>query len=184
MYKLSSIFNDNDINILNQIYDQLPLSVVKRYYNLFYLNKKDIVSSKFNNELKEKWEYINNKISLISDLAPYSLYFLEYKQNSFCRTHTDNNKDVGLTAVTLIKKSDDLIGGEAIGYLPHWKSKLEHFDINRYEADDECNDGQSVIPVVIKQDVGQTLIYPHNFRHSVSLVEQGTRRVFICWFSK
>lgn len=184
VYKLINTFDKDDITILNEIYDHLPLAVVKRYYNLFYLDKKDLVNSKLNGEFEKKWDYIKNKINKISELAPYSFYFLEYKQDSFCRAHTDNDKQVGLTSVTLIKKSDDLTGGEAIGYLPHWKSKLEHFDINRYEKNDECNDGESVIPVIMKQEVGQTLVYPHNFRHSVSLVERGTRRVFICWFKK
>jgi len=187
VYKIETILNEEDIDTLNKVYDCLPLQIVKRYYNLFYLDKKD--AANLNDYIKDDklikdWELIKQKFVSHVNLQPYAFYFLEYKEGSFCKAHTDNKLEVGLTTVTLIKKSDDLKGGEAVGYLPHWKSKLDVFDINRYTDGDECNDGSTITPVVMTQQLGETLSYAHNFKHSVSLVERGTRRVFICWFKK
>ena len=180
MFKVENIFTAEDIDTLNSIYDNLSPLIIKRYFNLFYLTKKDVAD--LPSDLVDEWDGLRAKLIKHTNLQPYSFYFLEYSKGSFCRAHTDNDAEVGLTSVTLVKKSDDLIGGDSIGYLPHWKSEQDVYDVNRYQAGDDCNSGEKIIPVVMKQDVGQTLTYEHNFKHSVSLVESGMRRVFIAWF--
>lgn len=184
MFKVDVIFNSEDISLLNKLYDSLPPLNIKRFYNLFYLTKKDIIQEGMDDNLTSYWKEVRQKLIQYTGMTPYSFYFLEYREGSFCRGHTDNQEEVGLTAVTLINKSEDLEGGESIGYLPHWKSSQDVFDVNRYTQGDDCNNGEQIIPVVMKQQVGETLIYEHNFKHAVSQVQSGTRRVFIAWFKK
>lgn len=184
MYKIEKIFDKEDIDILNRVYDILTPVRVKRYYNLFYLIKKDIIQDELiEAPLLNGWNRVKDKINKFN-LDIMASYFLEYSAGSFCRAHTDNVKEVGLTSVTLIHKSHDLKGGEAIGFYPHWKSNLTEFDLNRYTKHDDCNNGEPITPVVMHQELGETLVYSHDFKHAVSLVESGTRRVFVCWFKK
>lgn len=85
-------------------------------------------------------------------------YVLRYGEGSFARLHRDQPDASHRTSVTLVSKSNTLIGGEAI--------------VTDFVG----------VPKVIDQQVGQTLWYPQNLVHGVGVVEKGERIVLIAWW--
>ena len=114
-----------------------------------------------------------------------SQYFLKYTPGAFARAHSDDNNKVVKTAITLIDKSDDLEGGDIIVYEPHYKSNMEVNEntINRYDPKN-YREGDTVIPVIVKQEVGETIEYAYDVKHSVSKVLKGYRTVLVTWYCK
>jgi hypothetical protein len=103
--------------------------------------------------------------SLINDntLNPYLSYILEYCENSFTTMHVDKiggEETDSITTVTLLHKSEDLIGGQIV-----IKNKTE----------------RSI--TVLDQNVGEIISYNHRVSHGVSVVSKGTRRVLINWYN-
>jgi len=179
-YNLQTLLTSDEIDYLNTVYDKCKKEKVKRFYNLFYLIKASCIDD----NRDEQYKALINKLEDAVGLKIYGDYFLEYVEGSFTKTHADNEQDVGKTVITLINKSDDLIGGESIGFEPHYKTNDVEFDINWYsKSDGDYNNGEDIIPVVMRQEVGESLIYPHSFIHGVSRVEKGFRRVFVTWFN-
>lgn len=160
-----------DVEVLKKLFYSLPPETVKRFYNLHYLVKKDVP--------RDKWL---SKFNNDNSLRVYSQYFLEYPVDSFTRAHVDDNDRIVKTAITLIEV-EDLEGGEIIVYEPHYKKDWEVTPevLNRYKEGD-YKPGETVIPIVVKQEVGQTVEYAHNVKHSVSKVLKGRRVVLVTWY--
>lgn len=112
------------------------------------------------------------------DLKVYSQYFLEYGVDSFTRQHTDNDKEIVLTVVTMIQ-STDLKGGETI-VLKTYNNKPRP---SWAERKGEAAYGKRIIPEVVYMEDGDSIIYDHALPHSVSQVTQGKRVVLVTWFT-
>lgn len=179
-YSKARICSDRDLFELQKLWSAQDPIRVKRFYNLFYLEKREIRN--IHNE--DWWKAFKAKLEKSIGLETYSHYFLEYVEGSFTRAHSDNADDIGGTIVTLVDTSDNLDGGEALGYLPHFKKDIGEFDLNRYRDNDHEDTGNHIIPVVIKQQVGESIMYGPEFQHAVSQVITGRRRVLISWFKK
>lgn len=174
-YEVVKIFNDSEIAELNELYDQCPNERVKRLHNLFYLDHRD-----FRTELNSKYA---EKISSHFDMSVARMYYLDYFKGSFTRRHSDVGEQSQRTVITMLEKSDDLEGGETIVYLPHYKRNDFEFDVNRYIRKSERDDaqGDSIMPVVIDLEVGESVTYDALLEHEVALVRKGNRRVLVSW---
>jgi hypothetical protein len=161
-----------ELDEIKELFHSLPNEKVKRYYNLFYLNKRDIP--------KDKWlvPYAQKE----KGLRLYAQYFLEYPVGSFTKAHTDNNDCIQKTAITLVE-TEDLEGGDIIVYEPHYKKDWDVTPdvLNRYTEGD-YTPGETIIPVIVNQKVGETVEYAHNVKHSVSKVLKGRRVVLVTWY--
>lgn len=113
------------------------------------------------------------------ELKVHAQYFLEYGVGSFTRKHTDNDKKIDLTVVTLIK-SDNLKGGETIVEKTYTAKPRPKWAKRKGEA----MYGKRIIPEVVYMEDGESIIYDHALPHSVSQVTQGTRTVLVTWFTK
>lgn len=105
-----------------------------------------IIQKHFKKEIQEK------------GIHPRIKKLLKYKSGSYASTHTDKStKSVPITwtSITLIDKSDDLLGGENL------------------------LDG-----ITKSLDIGETVWYPAGMPHGVNKIYQGTRNVLvILWTS-
>ena len=101
-----------------------------------------------------------NHIFRLENHFIYGAYILKYGIGSFAGLHSDDPHKADKTSVTLINTSQDLSGGFV-------------FLIDRAGA-----------PVVVEQNIGQTLWYDTGIKHCVSTVFKGTRRVLITWWKK
>tara|TARA_R110000772_G_scaffold2311_11_gene8018 strand:- start:264 stop:815 length:552 start_codon:yes stop_codon:yes gene_type:complete len=178
-YSREVVFNDTELAQLYEFYKTVKAERIKQYYNLFYVKKSDIREPELNYEQRLAWSPLREKIDEAAGLTAYAHYFLEYKTHSFCRSHTDNEEEIGKTGVTLVHASDDLMGGDSILYLKYEKDNDYEFDVNWYR---DTPEGGEFVPVVARQDEGDTLWYDHNQKHAVGLVESGTRVVLISWY--
>lgn len=166
--------SSKELKEIKKIYNSLESNEIKikQFYNLFYCYRRDIPR-----DSRIKLDRINDPI--------HSQYFLRYEDESFTRRHTDNEHEVGETAITLID-STDLEGGDIIVYEPHfkntnWEVTRDNGILNYYK--EEYRPGDQIIPVVVKQDVGETILYSHATMHSVSKVTKGSRTVLVTWYS-
>jgi len=169
------IINSKELKNIKELYESLESNEekVKQYYNLFYCYRRPVP-----NNLQIKLDGLDNPI--------HSQYFLRYEEGAFTRRHTDNEDEVGETAITLID-SNNLEGGDIIVYEPHYKDNSWKVTdetgpwLNYYR--EEYEPGAQIAPVILKQDVGETLIYSHNTMHSVSKVTKGSRTVLVTWYN-
>ena len=154
-----------------RIYSTLKEEHIKRYYNLHYMTQRNLPKDQFIDLFNVEGLKIHNQ------------YFLNMTPGSFTRVHSDNNDLVKQTSITLLE-NNDLEGGEIIVYEPHYKSDMvvpeDGSVINRYH--DEYNPGEPVIPIVVKQGIGETITYGPNVQHSVSKVLKGNRLVLVTWY--
>lgn len=127
---------------------------------------------------KENFPMLKSIEDLFPDLKVYSHYFLEYGVDSFTKQHTDNDKLIEKTVVTLVE-SVDLIGGETI--------VLKTYNIKGRPATalrkGGAMYGYRIIPEVVKLEDGDSIIYDHSLPHSVAQVTQGKRLVLVSWFT-
>ena len=86
--------------------------------------------------------------------------FLIYEVGDFFCRHKDNygDNDRTYTTVTMMEKSDDLVGGDLVIY-----DEEETF--------------------VINLEVGETIIFPASMYHEAKVVEQGSRKVLVAWLN-
>lgn len=171
----------NDIDYLNNLYQSLPGKDFSRYYNLFSVTRKDVPARLGN----DKWLPVKAKLDKEGGQC-IANYFLYYGPGSFTMPHTDSPLRVTKTAITLIDKSADLIGGDIIV-----SRRVKQFTGNIHIPTDEDikRKNEPVFVMnnvtamnVIKQDVGETVWYPAQMKHGVSQVEQGYRLVLISWY--
>lgn len=175
-YDRMDIFTEEEVHKLNIIYNDSRSERVKRLHNLFYLEQR------IPEHDKTKW--IRDKLKKQFKLDCRQVYFLDYTKGSFTRRHDDNSEQSKCTIITLIEKSDDLIGGETIVYNRHWKrNDYEPFDVNRYSrkgSQDDAN-GDKIIPHVIDLNVGESVVYDGEVEHEVAQVLSGNRKVLVSW---
>lgn len=180
-YEKIQILNQEDIDWLIKYYDTLHKNRIQRYYNLFYSYKAEIMDN------PPEWDAIRKKLELAGgNHYSYSNYFMNYEYPAFVRKHSDNAVDVCKTIVTCLDKTE-CEGGETIVYANHhkddfydhlWRREPEDWNIYR-DGDDALY--SDIIPHVIKQEVGDSLIYDRNTMHEVSQVMKGRRLVLITW---
>jgi hypothetical protein len=160
-------------NTLGKLPDEM-ISNLNRYYNEneHKLKIKDIGNVKNVKCLRlnsvddqnvldvgfEIYNLINNKT-----LKPYDSYILEYYENSFTAIHHDiigGKLTNSITTVTLLKQSNDLLGGKILVIDPKDKSI-----------------------VILDQNIGEVISYDHRINHGVSKILKGNRRVLINWYN-
>lgn len=175
-YSIDTLFTPEEIDDLNIIFHESENERVKRYHNLFYLNMRH------NNERLEPYgKMLAEKLGF----EKHKCYFLEYSEGSFARKHSDADEQSAKTVITLIYTSSDLVGGETVITMPHFKRDDFEYDINRYvvkNEQDHCQ-GAEIVPIVVRMVEGQSVIYDQKLQHEVALVEQGIRRVFVTWLT-
>ena len=172
-YKLENIISEEHRHQLLDVYNSLPSELAHQDYNLFDVDKRH--PGKEDSRLdcfKVIDQYASNHKQM------FRHYFLNYTPESFTKFHTDNDDAVGLTIVTFLDKSDDLIGGEALAMLPYIKRARPS---NKYRKGDAPID-EKVVPKVINMNVGQSLVYDKSLMHGVGQVERGNRLVLISWY--
>lgn len=169
-----------DIEYLNELYNNLEGKRYTRYFNLFSVIRKDISS-----QLKDpRWVSINEKLT--QNKKCIANYFLLYDEDAFAHIHRDSPKRVTSTSITLIDKSKDLEGGEIITSQRIKNSKVglhiptDEDIISKKEQGILIN--KVVSFTVIPQDVGETVWYPAQMMHGVTLVTKGYRKVLISWY--
>lgn len=173
MYKVENIITDEQRHQLLDVYHSLDPELAHQDYNLFDVDKR--------HPSKEQAQM--DCFSALDDYAKdhqksFRHYFLNYGPESFTKFHTDNDDAVGLTIVTFLQKSEDLVGGEPLVQLPYEKRSRPSTHYRKGDAPI----GQRVIPKVVQMDVGQSLVYDKHLMHGVGQVEQGNRLVLISWY--
>lgn len=179
-YKVVNLLTPEEISFLKDLYQASTPNFFRRDYNLFNIYKSHPPKN-LNKERLDYFQSITQKVKTHCEKThDHAHYFLKYCEGSFTSTHVDNPSTVGKTAVTLLDKSPDLLGGDAVLLNPIKPSML--FQGNVQPRDYDVNSHKILnTPVVVKQDIGTTLLYDQNSTHGVSLVERGFRLVFISW---
>ena len=126
----------------------------------------DVRNTKIYKEDSLSFPDISSKLSSLINLfddkpenyIPIELNFLEYEIGSKFIKHNDDSynpyaRQRRYTTVTMLEKSDDLIGGDLI-------------------VDDKD---------VVNLQVGETIIFKSNTFHEVTEVLKGNRKVLVCW---
>jgi len=85
-------------------------------------------------------------------------YILKYGINSFTAMHQDYSGESQKTSITLLEQSNDIVGGKAIII------------------------GNMDTPVIVEQQVGQTVWYDQSLWHGVTKIEKGERKVLVTWW--
>lgn len=179
-YEIETIINNDDRHQLIDLYNSMEPLFAEQDYNLNLVDKRT---------LKSHHPHLDaiKKIEKRAGRETYSHYFVMYKPGSFTRLHTDNADDVGLTIVTMVDVVN-LVGGETIVLIPRdpndpnieKRKKGQGGGIKKGTV----AKGQSVIPKIVKCNVGESMIYDRNLTHGVTYVEEGMRLVFVSWFKK
>ena len=173
-YKLENIITNEDRHQLLDVYRALEPELAHQDYNLFDVDKRHPTKHQSRLDCFKKLdEYASNHEQT------FRHYFLNYTPEGFTKFHTDNDESVGLTIVTFLDKSADLVGGEALAMLPYTKTGRPS---THYRKGDAVAPGNRVIPKVINMDVGQSLVYDKSLMHAVGQVERGNRLVLISWY--
>ena len=172
-YKVENIITPNQRHQLIDVYRSLDPELAHQDYNLFDVDKR--------HPSKEQAQM--DCFSALDNYAKdyeksFRHYFLNYGPESFTKFHTDDDDKVGLTIVTFLDKSEDLIGGEPLVLLPYEKRSRPSTHYRKGDAPV----GQKVVPKVIQMNVGQSLVYDKHLMHGVGQVEQGNRLVLISWY--
>lgn len=155
MVKQSTILSVEEIYFLKELYEKLPKEFYKQDVNLFNVYKANV-----NITETEVWNNIQLKLSNFHGRnAATTNYFIMYKNGSYTRIHKDNPITVEGSTITLIDRSDDLVGGDIIV-------------------------GKDYNQKIIPQLIGQTVHYLASTDHGVTKVEKGERLVLITWFRK
>jgi len=181
-YTKSTILLQEDIEYLKALYGRLSPTFYTRDFNLFNVYKLNVPRKMHPRDIvviRRVADAIQHYAQAKESLAHY---FLKYIEGSFTNVHFDNPNRVNKTAVTLLDVSENLVGGDAILLkkitkedLLEGKSQPEDILVNtkRHSA---------AIPLLVKQEVGSTMVYNNSTLHGVTRVEKGHRLVLISWF--
>lgn len=179
-YKVDGIISDADIKELTAYFDTLQSNLFHQDYNLFDVDKRWP-----NKETKSDVSGFK-KIESYAGLRLMSHYFLLYGPESFTKFHSDDDQRVGMTIVTQLRTSSDIVGGKALVQLPYRKNSRPSNKQVKRDKDPEKNGiaplNAIIIPRVVDLADGQSLIYDRHLRHGVSQVEKGYRLVLVSWF--
>ena len=173
-YKLENIITREDRHQLIDVYRSLKPELAHQDYNLFDVDKRHPSKEHIQRDCFKKIDrYASNY------KQSFRHYFLNYTEEGFTKFHTDDDGNVGLTIVTLVDRSRDLVGGEALAMLPYTKRERPS---THYRKGDAHPPGGRIIPKVINMEVGQSLVYDKSLMHGVGQVEKGSRLVLISWY--
>lgn len=184
-YKVENTLDKTEITFLNEMYNSMSDKKLTytRYWNLFSVDRIDIPKEYSD----PQWLSITDKLVKRNPGCYGSLhYFLKYSQGSYSTLHIDSQKNANLTSVTLIDKSDDLIGGDIL-------LKIKRFGLRKgivTPTDEEIKQGRADAPalkgmlpiITIPQNVGESVWYLTRNAHGVTYVTKGYRIVLISWY--
>jgi len=106
---------------------------------------------------KDNYNVLNEYLFL-GNYKIFGAYILKYGPNSFTSMHQDHPEESQKTSITLLEQSDDIVGGKAIII------------------------GNLNTPVIVEQQVGQTVWYDQSLWHGVTEIEKGERKVLVTWW--
>lgn len=176
-YYVDKIFNSEEIADLLSLFNSLSKEFAHQDYNLFDIEKRSIPHKyyKEHSSLLKLNDYF-------SDLTPHTHYFLKYTSEAFTRMHTDNDSIIKQTCVTVIE-TKDLVGGDTLMLDTYTKNKRPRNKYaKRVKRETHGPIGKDVIPVIVKHNDGDSVIYDPKTNHGVTQVEQGHRIVLVSWF--
>lgn len=163
MIKSKKVLTKEEIVYLTNMYDSMPKKFYEKNDNLFNVFKSNLFnvlkSSVSENESKQLNIIQNKLLAFHGSSTPITNYFLTYQKDSYAIIHQDSLDSVLGTAITLIAKSDNLVGGDII-------------------ISKGFNGKQRIIP----QQVGETVYYSSATFHGVTKVTEGYRKVLVTWF--
>ena len=166
MIKSKKVLTKEEIVYLTNMYDSMPKKFYDRNFNLFNVFKSnlfDVSKTSFGENERKQFNTIQRKLLAFhgshAPWGPVTNYFLTYQKDSYAKIHQDNPDTVLGTAITLIERSDDLVGGDII-------------------VSKGLDGKQRTIP----QQVGETVYYSPATFHGVTKVTEGYRKVLVTWF--
>ena len=159
---------------LGEVYQSIKVESLRQDYQLFNIEKRRVNSRANSPGITALDDYMLKKHNLVSNTH----YFLKYSKHSFTRIHADNKDVVKKTIITFID-SHNLVGGNTIVY-------DKHYDLPPNKDQNMRRTGSShhknVVPCVLPDIVGSSLIYDWSTPHGVSKVYDGHRIVLVSWY--
>lgn len=172
----TGILSNEEVVKLRDYYSETNSPFMSRDYNLYNVYKTDRLGP-----VPGWFREINKKLTIKSGCSNLrALYYLEYIPGSFCTMHQDNPETVKRTAVILLDKSPDLIGGDTI---VEERFKFFRDNTKKVRPDDTNQELNIKLPVVVNQPIGSVLWYDQSLAHCVTKVKSGKRLVLILWFN-
>jgi len=182
-YTKSTILLQEDVEYLKALYGRLTPTFYTRDFNLFNVYKCHIPRKMPPEDIVTIRRVANTIQHYTQAKESLAHYFLKYIEGSFTNVHIDNPNRVNKTAVTLIDASTDLVGGDAILLKKITKEDLLE---GKSQPENVLNPSKGkrdpFIPLLIKQEIGSTMVYDKFIQHGVARVEKGHRLVLISWF--
>jgi len=172
-FKIERIFTNDDIYHLRHLFHSCEESLAHQDYNLYDVDKRIIPNSATHPLLQKLNEYM--------DLTPMSHYFVKYTPEAFTSLHTDDDGVVKLTVVTLLEDMD-LVGGETLVLDRYVKSARPKHKYAKRGKMGEAPIGTSLIPIIARMTLGDSIIYDNAIKHGVCQVERGYRTVLVSWY--
>ena len=186
-YTKSTILLQEDVEYLKGLYGRLTPTFYTRDFNLFNVHKCHIPRKMPPEDIVIIRRIANTIQHYAQAKESLAHYFLKYTERSFTNVHIDNPNRVNKTAVTLLDMSADLVGGDAIILkkitredLLEGKSQPDDVLANATQPPKGRRD--PFIPLLVKQEIGSTMVYNGSTQHGVTRVEKGYRLVLISWF--
>lgn len=175
-YQIERIISEQERVELLDYFHTLPPQLAHQDYNLFDVDKRDV---------RGEWPAPIHKITKYGkDLGhtPHTHYFLKYEEDAFTRMHTDDDKVIKLTIITMIE-TDNLVGGGTLVFDKYnRKARPAHKYAKRTDNDTPGPYGKDIIPVIVESNDGESVIYDGKTQHAVTQVKQGHRIVLVSWF--
>jgi len=153
--EIVNILSEKDCQFLRGIFQKLVGDKYETYANLSAVVKKDISVDSMPSLYLENWKSIERKFDEYTDEKSYTHYLLLYEKGALANRHMDT---CPTTIITILKKSDDLIGGENF-------------------VEDRTNERTE-----IGCTIGQSVLYRNHLTHGVTEVIQGKRLVLVSWY--
>jgi len=185
-FQKETILSNDERHELLDTFNKEKGNYAKQDYNLF-----DVTKTHFAKDTIYKHKAIRSLEKYAASFpgvgGSYAHYFLHYGRDAFTKQHSDDDASIGLTIVTLLEKTDNLVGGETLIHLPYNKPDKggEGYIKRQAHFKDDPKDapvGERIIPRIIPQEEGESVIYDRALMHSVTQVEQGHRIVLVSWF--
>jgi|TARA_R110002153_G_scaffold270876_5_gene437614 hypothetical protein len=120
--------------------------------------KGNNVHKAFRLDVDEDNYNVLNEFLFLDNYKITSAYILKYGTDSFTGMHQDYSGQSQKTSITLLEQSNDIVGGKAI--------MIDNMDA----------------PVIVEQQVGQTVWYDQSLWHGVAKIEKGERKVLVTWW--
>ncbi len=187
-YKVDQILSTEERHELLDTYNNLEGKYAHQDYNLFDVTKKHFEPETLQHhagiKALEKYALSHDGVG-----GTYAHYFLHYGRDAFTKNHSDDDAAIGLTIVTLLETTDNLVGGDTLITLPYTKEEhgltrdSEPYVKRQLKGElGKAPIGQRVIPRIVPMVEGDSVIYDRSLMHAVTQVESGHRVVLVSWF--